>query len=78
MGEIDQISTNTSRYSTCCAVNVYIFVYIFIGTPIVHLNKYVLNVFIDIQTSEKLIQMDTDKMMTYGTFTMDDEKLTQS
>ena len=38
----------------------------------------VLNVFIDIQTSKELIQMDTDKMMTYGTFTMDDEKLTQS
>ena len=42
-------------------------------------SKYnVLNVFIDIQTSKELIQMDTDKMMTYGTFTMDDEKLTQS
>ena len=38
----------------------------------------VLNVFIDIQTSTELIQMDTDKMMTHGTFTMDDEKLTQS
>ena len=38
----------------------------------------VLNVFIDIQTSKELIQMDTDKMMTYGTFTMDEEKLTQS
>ena len=41
-------------------------------------HRYVLNVFIDIQTSKELIQMDTDKMMTYGTFTMDDEKLTQS
>ena len=40
--------------------------------------SFVLNVFIDIQTSKELIQMDTDKMMTYGTFTMDDEKLTQS
>ena len=39
---------------------------------------YVLNVIIDIQTSKELIQMDTGKMMTYGTFTMDDEKLTQS
>ena len=39
---------------------------------------YVLNVFIDIQTGKELIQMDTDKMMTYGTYTMDDEKLTQS
>ena len=38
----------------------------------------VLKVFIDIQTSKELIQMDTDKMMTYGTYTMDDEKLTQS
>ena len=28
----------------------------------------VLNVFIDIQTSKELIQMDTDKMMAYGTF----------
>ena len=35
---------------------------------------HVLNVFIDIQTSKELIQMDTDKMMTYGTFTMDDIK----
>ena len=26
----------------------------------------VLNVFIDIQTSKELIQMDTDKMMTYA------------
>ena len=43
-----------------------------------HLNDNVLNVFIDIQTSKELIQMDTDKMMTYGTYTMDDEKLTQS
>ena len=42
------------------------------------IDKYVLNVFIDIQTSKELIQMDTDKMMTYGTFTMDDEKLTLS
>ena len=42
--------------------------------PLLH----VLNVFIDIQTSKELIQMDTNKMMTYGTFTMDDEKLTQS
>ena len=41
-------------------------------------HKYVLNVFIDIQASKELRQMDTDKMMTYGTFTMDDEKLTQS
>ena len=41
-------------------------------------NVNVLNVFIDIQTSKELTQMDTDKMMTYGTFTMDDEKLTQS
>ena len=38
--------------------------------------KYVLNMFIDIQTSKELTQMDTDKMMTYGT--LDDEKLTQS
>ena len=36
----------------------------------------VLNVFIDIETSKELTQMDIDKMMTYGTFTMDDEKLT--
>ena len=44
----------------------------------VHTTINVLNVFIDIQTSKELIQMDNDKMMTYGTFTMDDEKLTQS
>ena len=37
-------------------------------------SAYVLNVFIDIQTSKELIRMDTNKMMTYGTFTMDDEK----
>ena len=37
-GEIDQISTNTFQYSTCCTANVYIFVYIFIEAPIVPLN----------------------------------------
>ena len=39
-GENDQISTNTFRYSTCCAANVYIFVYIFIGAPILLLSSY--------------------------------------
>ena len=43
-----------------------------------NIRDYILNVFIDIQTSKELIQIDTDKMLTYGTFTMDDEKLTQS
>ena len=38
-GVSDQISTITSRYTTCCAVNVYIFVYIFIGAPIVPLKE---------------------------------------
>ena len=33
---------------------------------------------IDILTSKELMQMDTDKMITYETFTMDNEKLTQS
>ena len=28
------MSTNTFRYSTCCAASVYIFVYIFIGASI--------------------------------------------
>ena len=37
-GEIDQMSTNTFRCSTCCAANVYIFVYILIGGPIVPLS----------------------------------------
>ena len=53
----------------------------FPSTQILHCHgmlKHVLNVFIDIQTSKELIQMDIDKMMTYGTYTMDDEKLTQS
>ena len=36
-GEIDQISTNTFRYTTCCAANVYMFVYILIRFPIVPL-----------------------------------------
>ena len=36
-GEIDQISTNTFRYTMCCAPNVYMFVYILIGTHIVPL-----------------------------------------
>ena len=39
-GENDQMSTNTFRYSTCCAANVYIFVYIFIGAPILLLSSY--------------------------------------
>ena len=37
-GAINQIPTNTSRYSTCCAANVYIFVFIFNGTPLVLLS----------------------------------------
>ena len=36
-GEIDQISTNTFRYTTCCAANVYMFPYILTGAPIVPL-----------------------------------------
>ena len=36
-GEIDQISTNTFRYTICCAANVYMFVYILIGAHIVPL-----------------------------------------
>ena len=39
-GENDQMSTNTFRYSTCCAANVSIFVYIFIGNPILLLSSY--------------------------------------
>ena len=35
--EIDQISTNAFRCTTCCAANVYMFVYILIGAPIVPL-----------------------------------------
>ena len=38
-GEIDQISTNTFRYTTCCLANVYMFVYILIGActvPLTH------------------------------------------
>ena len=33
-GEIDQMSTNTFRYTICCAANVCMFVYILIGSPI--------------------------------------------
>ena len=40
-GEIDQISTETFRYTICYAPNVYIFVYILIGAPIVPLNLFV-------------------------------------
>ena len=36
-GEIDQMSTNSSRCSTCCTANVYIFVYLLIGTPTISL-----------------------------------------
>ena len=36
-GEIDQISTNTFRYTMCSEPNVYMFVYILIGAPIVPL-----------------------------------------
>ena len=38
--EIDQISTNTLRYTNCCAANVYMFVYILIGVPIVPLREH--------------------------------------
>ena len=37
MGEIDQISTNTLRYTMCSAPNVYKFVYTLIGAHIVPL-----------------------------------------
>ena len=37
-GEIDQILTNTSSYSICCAANVYIFVYNCNQGPLVSLN----------------------------------------
>ena len=36
-GEIDQISTDISRYTTSCAANVYMFVYVMNGTLIVPL-----------------------------------------
>ena len=39
---------------------------------------YVLHVFTDIQVSKELTQKDTDKVMLYEIFTMDDEKLTQN
>ena len=32
-GEINQISTNTLRYTMCSAPNVYMFVYTLIGAP---------------------------------------------
>ena len=38
-GEIYQMQTNASRYSTCCAADVYMFVYIFVGALIVALNQ---------------------------------------
>ena len=37
-GDIDQMSTNTSRYTICSAPFVYIFVYILIETPIAPLS----------------------------------------
>ena len=41
--EIDQISINTFRYTTCCAANGCMFVYILIGAPITPLMKIVLS-----------------------------------
>ena len=38
-GEIHQITTNTFRYTTCCAANVYMFVCILIGAHIVPLKS---------------------------------------
>ena len=38
-GEIDQISTNTYKYTTCCAANIYIFIYILIGAHIAPLTS---------------------------------------
>ena len=38
-GEIDQMSTNIFRCTTYCAANVYIFVYILTGAPIVPLKQ---------------------------------------
>ena len=42
-GEIDQISTNTFRYTMCSAPNVYMFVYTLIGAQIVPLTKFLDN-----------------------------------
>ena len=39
-GEIDQILTNTFRYTMCSAPNVYMFVYTLIGAHIVPLRYY--------------------------------------
>ena len=45
-GEIDQISTNTFRYTMCSAPNVYMFVYTLIGAHIVSLTKGLKNVIV--------------------------------
>ena len=42
-GEIDQMSTNTFRYTICCTANVYIFVYILIEDHIVPLRDFCSN-----------------------------------
>ena len=41
MGDIDQMSTNTSSYTICSAPNVYIVVYILIETRIAPLSLIV-------------------------------------
>ena len=38
-GEIDQISTNTFRFTMCSAPNIYMFVYTLIGAQIVLLTR---------------------------------------
>ena len=45
MGEIDQISTNTLRYTMCSAPNVYMFVYTLIGAHIVPLTTSTLHTY---------------------------------
>ena len=44
-GDIDEMSTNTFRYTTCCAANVTVF-YILIGIPIAPLIKKNMSLFV--------------------------------
>ena len=68
-GEIDQISTNTFRYIICCAPNVYMFVYILIGTPNVPLKgpkgfhyNTVIHLYSSDMSFEKLTTLNEDLM----------------
>ena len=65
-GGIDHISINTFRYTLCCAPNVYMFVYILIGTPIVPLKQVLLRHCDYIASSLEVVGSGSNEPVFFG------------